>query len=98
MNRLTASRVNSIMTSLVAFLTRLFQEGEIVFQERPVPEKEPGPAVSLLERLYADHRLEVAGPEIPFDAPTALAAAELVRYASWFLLNHTEPPEELEKR
>jgi hypothetical protein len=85
------------MSSLVTFLNRLFQEGEIVFQQRPVPsEAEAGPATALLERLYVNHRLELAGPEIAFDAATALAAAELVRQAAWFLLNHTEPFQELE--
>jgi hypothetical protein len=87
------------MSSLVTFLNQLLQEGEIVFRERPVPsEADVAPAIALLERRYGDHRLDVAGPEISFHGATALAAAELVRQAAWFLLNHTEPAGELEKQ
>src|SRR5262245_33240466 len=84
--------------SLVEFLRRLFQDGEIVFSSRPVPsDDDAGPALALLERVYAEHRLEVAGPPVPFERRTALAAAEVVRQAAWFLLNRSEPSEELEK-
>jgi hypothetical protein len=84
--------------SLVAFLHRLFREGTVVLRERP--RLEPAgrnEALALLEGAHAAYRLDVAGPAIDFDGGTALAAAELVAGACWFLVNHTEPPAELER-
>jgi hypothetical protein len=84
------------MSALADFLQRLFAEGRVVFTEPPIPSRRPdGEAVDLLRRAYADYRLEVAGPRIDFDADTALAAADLVRSASWFLVHRGEPDDEV---
>jgi hypothetical protein len=84
--------------SLVAFLRHLFREGTAVLRERP--RLEPGDrdaALALLEGAHAAYRLDVAGPAIDFDGATALAAAELLASACWFLVNHTEPAAEMER-
>jgi hypothetical protein len=53
-------------------------------------------ATGVLERAYRVHRLSVAGPLVPFDAPAALAAAGLVQHAAWYLLNPGAPIEQPE--
>src|SRR5690349_10859013 len=86
------------MASLVPLLQRLFDDGTVVLRERP--RLEPGErreAVALFGRAFATYRLDVAGPPVDFDAGTALAAAELLGRACWFLVNHAEPAAELEK-
>ncbi len=50
-------------------------------------------ALPVLEQAFRVHRLAVAGPVIPFDARTALAAASLVQHAAWYLLNPGLPIE-----
>ena len=86
------------MASLDDFLTGLFEEGRIVLKGRPLPsEGDHSSAVARLEAAFEVHRLDVAGPSIPFDAPTALGAAELVRQVAWFLVNRSEPVEEMER-
>jgi hypothetical protein len=40
----------------------------------------------------------VAGPPLAFDADVALAAAEFVRQACWFLVHRGEPDEEVARR
>jgi hypothetical protein len=86
------------MASLVPLLQRLFDDGTVVLRERPLLETgERADAVALLGHAYATYRLDVAGPPVDFDAGTALAAAELLGRACWFLVNHAELPAELEK-
>jgi hypothetical protein len=92
------------MGSLDKFLARLLHEGRIVFRQRPAPAsstaaaKEKAQAAEVLERAYAAYRLDVAGPPIPFDAEVACAAGELVRRASWALIDHGERVEDLGRR
>jgi hypothetical protein len=50
----------------------------------------------LLRGAFADYRLDVAGPLIPFDPAAAVAAVEFVGWACWFLLHRQEPPAEVE--
>jgi MoxR-vWA-beta-propeller ternary system domain bpX4 len=84
---------------LAEFLHDLLFAGKVVVRDRPSSSaRHRSEAIGLLGRAFADYRLSVAGPLIDFDATTALAAAELVRQACWFLVNHDEPDEELEKR
>jgi len=86
------------MATLGEFLQGLFEEGRIVLKGRPVPSMGDRPAaIALLEAAFELHRLDVAGPPIPFDAPSALVAGELIRQASWFLVNRSEPVEEMER-
>ncbi len=78
------------MATLGDFLQRLFEEGRIVLEGRPVPsEAGRSAALRVLEAAFDRHRLDVAGPPIGFDPRSALAAAELLRLAGWLLL---EPP------
>jgi hypothetical protein len=79
------------------FLHELLLEGTITHQERPRPEAPPvAEALRLLQKAYATHCLSITGPEISFVPELALAAAEVVRHASWFLLSHQEPPEHVQ--
>jgi hypothetical protein len=86
------------MASFVDFLEGLLRGGTAILRARP--QMEPS-AVRHAERLlaaaYEEHRLDVAGPPIDFDAPAALAAAEQLWFACWFLLHRGDPPEEIEK-
>ena len=86
------------MASFVAFLRGLLNEGAAVLRERPhgVGDERPE-AETLLAEAFADHRLDIAGPLLAFDAGTALAAAEQLWFACWFLLHRGEPPAEVEK-
>jgi hypothetical protein len=88
----------SPMSSLAAFARRLLNAGEIRLTERPRPsaDQRAGAAVFLAD-AYADYRLEIAGPALPFDADSALAACEVVRLASWYLVSHQEPAADLEQ-
>jgi len=86
------------MPALAEFLRDLVEDGRIVHRVRPGPSEEGRPAAAdILARTFAIHRLDVAGPPIPFDPPSALAAAELLRRASWFLVNRSEPVEAMER-
>lgn len=87
------------MSPLADFLQHLFECGTITYREPPVsPLKEDREAVQLLERAFGVYRLHVAGPGIAFARETALAAAEVVRHAGWFLFSRQEPEAELDKR
>ncbi len=86
------------MASLGEFLRGLFDDGRVVFRGRPDPWEGDRPeALGVLELAFSDHRLDVAGPPIGFDAPSALAASELVRQACWFLVSRSEPAGEMER-
>jgi MoxR-vWA-beta-propeller ternary system domain bpX4 len=86
------------MATLGDFLQTLFDEGRIVLRGRPIPqESDHASALSRLEAAFQIHRLDVAGPPIPFDGPRALLAAELVRQSSWFLINRSESVETMER-
>ena len=86
------------MATLGDFLTVLIEEGRIVLDGRPTQvEAERPAALRVLEAAFDVHRLDVAGPPISFDGPSALAAAELLRLAAWFLVNRSEPAREVER-
>ena len=86
------------MATLGEFLRGLFEDGRIVLKGRPVPSEDDRPsAIGRLEAAFQVHRLDVAGPPIAFDPTSALAAAELVRQASWFLVNRSETVEMMER-
>jgi hypothetical protein len=82
----------------VSFLEALLRDGVVRFQQRPGLWDSTGEARSLLARAYADYALEIAGPELRFVPEIALAAADVLRYACWFLVSHDEPGAELEAR
>jgi hypothetical protein len=79
------------VTSLSDFLLRLLEEGSVVLRECPVVRPgEHADAARRLESVYANYRLDVAGPLLPFDATVAVQAAECYRSACWFLIDrHT---------
>jgi MoxR-vWA-beta-propeller ternary system domain bpX4 len=80
------------MSELLAFLKRLFEKGEVVLRERPhLDQRGRVPVIEYLTQVHNDLVLEVAGPALSFDEPTALAAAEVTWRACWFLVSHDEP-------
>ena len=92
------TRPRGSMATLGDFLTTLFDQGRIVLDGRPAPSEADRPAaIRALEAAFEVHGLDVAGPPIAFDAPSALAAAELLRLSAWFLVNRSEPAREVER-
>src|SRR5947209_17403855 len=84
--------------SLAAFLPPLLEHGEVRFRERPIsPALDRAEARAILEDAYELYRLDIAGPLISFDAEIALAAAEVVQMACWFLVNRDEPDAEVRR-
>ncbi len=87
------------MAAFGEFVTRLLNEGRIVFDAaRPPADSPTDRDVAALADAFAAHALTVAGPPIAFDPRAACQAAELVRQASWALVDHREPPELLRRR
>jgi len=86
------------MPGFAEFVQRLLTEGSVVLRQRPlVTPADHSRASDILEKAYSAYRLDVAGPPPAFAAPTALAAAEFVWLACWFLLVRDEEPAEVEK-
>jgi MoxR-vWA-beta-propeller ternary system domain bpX4 len=86
------------MSAFLEFLNGLLAEGAVRLCGRPVLQAgERARAAERLATAFAGYRLDVAGPPVPFDAEAALAAAERLGLACWFLLRRTEPPGELVK-
>lgn len=85
------------MSALTAFLNGLFSEGEAVVTGKPAPTPHDPEALQLLEQLYTTVVLDLAGPPLPFLAPTALQAATLLWQSCWYLLEHSEPDEVLKQ-
>jgi len=86
------------MTPFVEFLRALLTDGRVVLRQRPAVEAaERAEARVLLADAYDDYRLDVAGPPLPFDAPTTLGMAERLWLACWFLVRRDEPPEAVER-
>jgi MoxR-vWA-beta-propeller ternary system domain bpX4 len=84
------------MTGLAAFVRLLLSEGRILVRDAPAaaPDRD---ALPHLERAYHTHALAIAGPPLPFDTKTALAAAQALHVAAWFFLNPHLPVEERAK-
>jgi hypothetical protein len=82
--------------STVAFLERVLHQGEAVMHDRPAFTREERPAIlQLLEAAYAEAVLETAGPPLAFDADAALAAAQFLSQACWFLVKGDEKETDL---
>jgi hypothetical protein len=82
----------------VEFLRRLLGEGTVVLSAPPaLSDANRAGATAVLSAAFADHVLDVAGPPVTFDAPAALAAAEFVGKACWFLVSRDEPPNAVEQ-
>jgi hypothetical protein len=86
------------MSPFAEFLDGLFRNGRAVLRDRPRSEAyKDVDALELLKSIFAEYRLQIAGPDIDFDAGAAVAAAELLSHACWFLLSRDEPDAELER-
>ena len=87
------------MSGLAEFLRRLLHEGKAVLREPPEsPPCARSEAIEVLQLAFEGYRLSVAGPRIDFDGATALAAAELLRWACRYTVRRDEPAVELEDR
>ncbi|HZW30262.1 MAG TPA: hypothetical protein VFF52_06100 [Isosphaeraceae bacterium] len=87
------------MAAFQDFLAQLLGEGRIIFRSARAPDDRPAePDLTLLAQSFATHALTVAGPPIEFEARVACAAAELVRQASWALINHQDRLADLKRR
>jgi hypothetical protein len=75
---------------LTTFLRGVVQAGRLLLRE-PLPAAPAPDAVALLAEAYRVHALSVAGPAIPFDASTAVAAGRVLYRAAWYYLNPNEP-------
>ncbi len=86
------------MTLFHQFVTELLEEGKVVFRSARAPRDRPrAEDIALLEKGFHAVRLSVAGPEIPFDPAVGYSAAELLRQASWALVNHDDRVSQLKK-
>jgi MoxR-vWA-beta-propeller ternary system domain bpX4 len=86
------------MTSFHEFLTGLLGDGKVVFRSARAAQGRPrAEDIVLLEKAYSAFRLTVAGPDIPFDPAVGYSAAELIRQASWALVNHDDRVSHLKK-
>jgi hypothetical protein len=87
------------MAGIAAFVQELLTTGRVVSRQRPgaPTARERTEAARFLASVHADLRLEVAGPLIDFDEPAALTALERTWWASWFLVNRSEPAGEVER-
>jgi hypothetical protein len=78
------------MAILTTFLRGITEAGRLTLHEPPPATPEPE-ATALLGAAHAIHALTIAGPAIPFDAVTALAATQVLYRAAWCFLNPNEP-------
>jgi hypothetical protein len=86
------------VSPLADFLLPLLREGRAVVRAHsPEPAGRPADALGMLQEAHADYCLTLAGPPLDFQADTALAAAELVRHACWFLADRGQTEEELDR-
>jgi hypothetical protein len=87
------------MAAFSEFLAQLFNDGKVVFRSKKAPQDRPTERdVTTLADAFGTLALSVAGPPIAFDARTACEAAELIRQASWALVNREERAEDLKRR
>jgi hypothetical protein len=78
----------------VEFLLRLLEQGSVALSARPVLTDADRPAVTaMLSAAFRNHALDVAGPVVTFDPAAALAAAEFVGKACWYLVSRGELPD-----
>src|SRR5262249_39693519 len=87
------------MTSFHDFLTQLLNEGRVVFRSNRAPRDRPRPEdIALLAEAFQAYSLSVAGPPVPFDPAIGYSGAELIRQASWALVNHDDRISHLKAR
>jgi hypothetical protein len=87
------------MAAFADFLTQLLVHGRIAFPAAKAPQDRPSERdVAALSEAFETAALAVAGPRIEFDPRMACAAAELLRQASWALINHDDRVADLKGR
>ncbi len=87
------------MSSRAHFFRQLLRNGSAVLRDPPTPTlARDAELEKVLQSAYADYSLDIAGPPLAFDEPTALAAAGVVEQACWALVSQTLPVHELEQR
>lgn len=99
-NRVTVSsrRVGAPPFVFAEFLQRLLRDGSALLAAPPVlQDGDRAAATAVLAAAFADAVLDVAGPPLGFEASAALAAAEFVGRACWFLVSRSEPAEMVER-
>jgi hypothetical protein len=86
------------MSSTLQLLERLLYHGEVVMYEQSnFPMEERPELLRLLEAAYAEFRLGIAGPLLPFDPEAGLAAAQFLLHSCWLLVSGDENQESIEK-
>jgi hypothetical protein len=85
------------MATLASFLHDVLFEGRIHLHAAPADVDDPV-ALAVLRRAYDAHSLSVAGPMLPLDEKTALAAGRLLEWAAWYYLNPNLPVDTPEKK
>lgn len=87
------------MSPRAHFFQVLLRDGSAHLREAPDPDPTSDADVAkVLRGAFADYCLEIAGPPLAFDEPTALGAASVVEQACWALVSQGLPVNELEKR
>jgi hypothetical protein len=87
------------MAAFSVFLAQLLDEGRVVFRSQKVSQDGPTARdTAKLADAFASFALSVAGPPVAFDGGVACQSAELVRQASWALVNREERPGDLKRR
>lgn len=85
------------MSTFADFLQQAFQ-GRVQLRGRLELSSAERPAVQrLLADVHARRVLDLAGPSPRLEVETALAAAQVLADACWFLLTRDEPPDEVER-
>jgi len=83
------------MSDLAGFLETLFSTGRVSVPLRAQAAAGTGRDGDTPRRLFPVSAV-VAGPLLEFDAATATAAADVLRWACRFLVSRTEPPDQVE--
>jgi hypothetical protein len=90
--------VEQSMSELLTFLRRLWYEGRVLLHDRRGDSSQSiAGALDALAEAYGAYRLEVAGPPVPFDCETAIAAARFVHLSAWYLVRREGTEEELRR-
>jgi hypothetical protein len=87
-----------LSSTLTDFVELLLRDGCAVLKSPPAPTPRADAEVTaLLERAHRTYALNLAGPPVRFDGPTALAAASLVHRSCWLLVDRSQPADAVEQ-
>jgi hypothetical protein len=85
------------VATLAGFLHDVLHEGRIHLYAAPADADDPA-ALAVLRRAYNASCLSVAGPMLPLNEKTALAAGRILEWAAWYFLNPDLPIDAPEKK